>query len=735
MPAHCPSILARVGAPGAALLLASLLAAACSGDAARTSNAGDAGQVLSDTGTPDAPDAGTPGVSDGDTPGEEPLVEGAVVLNEVGCRQGDFVELYNPSAASVDLTGWRIGETPDPSAAHALAPGVLLPGQWHLVRQVAEDPVGFSFGIRCGQDSVYLFDASGQLKDTLEVTQTFSSAATHGRLPDGGAWDQTTPTPGGPNAPFAVEGPDAWFQHAEVRRLEVTIPQSSLDKLAQEPRKWTRASLALPAEGIAPLEIGIRLKGQWGSFRTLDGKAAFRVDLNCYVDGQTLYGLDELTLNNMVQDPSKLREFAAYHLFGAMGVPAPRVTWVALTVNGEDFGLYLSVEGYDAQMLARWFPSTGHLYEGAYGQDLFLGDIPALDVDEGDSADLSDITSLAELLERTPIEQVYQQTQDRVDWPVVTAFLATEVWIGHWDGYGPTRNNYHFHFDRAGRLTVLPWGADQSFGWGWPIHEGSGLLLQACRADAACAANYYAELARVARLAAETGLSGLIAERAGALRAHVERDPRLEHDLGAFDATVQATRDFLEGRTAELATELACLSGPNADPDGDGALCAMDCAPNDASIRPGATDICGDGIDQDCNGWADDDLSCPDCQPIALATGNYLICPTPRTFADARAHCEAQGARLVQIDSDQENALVYGAAMAMRDQWWWLGLWDAPDEGRFEWLDGTPLGWSMWAPGEPNDSGGVEDCVHFFGTPEWNDIDCEVAMGVLCELP
>jgi spore coat protein CotH len=56
------------------------------------------------------------------------------------------------------------------------------------------------------------------------------------------------------------------------------------------------------------------------------------------------FGLDRLTLNNMVQDPTMVHEALGYQVYEAAGVRVPRTGYVRLTVNGQPYGLYLNLE-------------------------------------------------------------------------------------------------------------------------------------------------------------------------------------------------------------------------------------------------------------------------------------------------------------------------------------------------------------------------------------------------------
>jgi len=72
---------------------------------------------------------------------------------------------------------------------------------------------------------------------------------------------------------------------------------------------------------------------------------------------------------------------------------------------------------------------------------------------------------------------------------------------------------------------------------------------------------------------------------------------------------------------------------------------------------------------------------------------------------------------LVSIHNDQEQTLVNNAFGGG-----WIGLNDVANEGAFVWSDGSPVDYTRWRSGEPNNVGeGGEDWGQFEGG-QWNDL-------------
>ena len=94
--------------------------------------------------------------------------------------------------------------------------------------------------------------------------------------------------------------------------------------------------------------VGIRAKGNTSLSMVSqyeNDRYSFKIEFDHYDNGRTYYGLDKLSLNNIIQDHTYMKDFLSYQMMGYFGVNAPLCSYVSITVNGEEWGLYLAVEG------------------------------------------------------------------------------------------------------------------------------------------------------------------------------------------------------------------------------------------------------------------------------------------------------------------------------------------------------------------------------------------------------
>lgn len=91
---------------------------------------------------------------------------------------------------------------------------------------------------------------------------------------------------------------------------------------------------------------------------------SFKIEFDHYDSSKTYYGLDKLCLNNIIQDNTYMKDYLTYQMMEEMGVASPLCSYVYITVNGEDWGLYLAVEAVEDSFLKRNFGSDyGELYK------------------------------------------------------------------------------------------------------------------------------------------------------------------------------------------------------------------------------------------------------------------------------------------------------------------------------------------------------------------------------------
>ena len=120
-------------------------------------------------------------------------------------------------------------------------------------------------------------------------------------------------------------------------------------------------------DGEAYKNVAIRGKGNT-SLSTVSSmnsdRYSFKVEFDHYDSALTYHGLDKLSLNNLIQDSTMMKDYLTYTMMNAFGVHSSLCSFVYITVNGEDWGLYLAVEGVEDSFLERNYGSDyGELYK------------------------------------------------------------------------------------------------------------------------------------------------------------------------------------------------------------------------------------------------------------------------------------------------------------------------------------------------------------------------------------
>ncbi|MFH1463284.1 MAG: CotH kinase family protein [Pseudomonadota bacterium] len=357
---------------------------------------------------------------------------------------------------------------------------------------------------------------------------------------------------------------DWLFQLDQVHEVALTIPAEGIAALGVAPFEYVAADISV--DGRAFPQVGVRIKGRLGSLRDLTAKAALKVDFNRYDPAQTLDGLEKLNLNNMVQDTAQVHEVLAYEVYRLAGVPAPRVGYGWVTVNGEVFGLYTLVEAYDDVFLDGWYQeSHGNLYDGDYvwygGSSYtkldFAGSVQDLFVlDEGEDVGHADIHAVTDALSQGPTG-FWDRMSGVLDLDEALAMWAGDTWVGHYDSYSFNQNNFRVYFDPAdGRADLFPWDPDWSFYSGTPITTPSGLVSATCRRDTACYNTYLQVLLGLCGTVEASDLQDRLATAAALITPFVEADPRKEHGPAEVAASQRAAQAWIQGRHAELSAAL-----------------------------------------------------------------------------------------------------------------------------------------------------------------------------------
>ena len=155
------------------------------------------------------------------------------------------------------------------------------------------------------------------------------------------------------------------FDDSYVHSIDIEIDDwdSFLETATSE--EYTAVNVTIDGEKIK--NVALRAKGntslstvsQLGSERY-----SLKIEFDRYQDSTNYHGLDKLCLNNLIQDYTMMKDYIAYKLMNEFGAASPLVSYVYVTINGEDWGLFLAVEAVEDSFLERNYGTNyGDLYK------------------------------------------------------------------------------------------------------------------------------------------------------------------------------------------------------------------------------------------------------------------------------------------------------------------------------------------------------------------------------------
>ena len=229
-------------------------------------------------------------------------------------------------------------------------------------------------------------------------------------------------------ASTVMEYENTLFDNSRVHTIDIIM--DDWDEFTENARSEEYYNCSVVIDDEAFKNVAIRGKGNTSLSSVDNGRYSYKIEFDHYDNTNTYYGLDKLCLNNIIQDNTYMKDYLTYTMMNDMGVASPLCSYVYITVNGEDWGLYLAVEGVEESFLQRNYGKDyGELYKpdsmsmgGGRGNgndfdiDAFMGDFNSMNnlpeiTTETETTEATTETTTEEATTQLPEESTTQETE------------------------------------------------------------------------------------------------------------------------------------------------------------------------------------------------------------------------------------------------------------------------------------------------------------------------------------
>lgn len=314
------------------------------------------------------------------------------------------------------------------------------------------------------------------------------------------------------------------FDRFQVMEVEITVSEEDWADMLANPLAEEYKRCDVTVNGTVYTDAAIRTKGNTSLTQVASSDSdrySFKIEFDHYDKNKSMDGLDKLVLNNLFCDAAYMKEYIAYDIFRFIGVETPYYAFADITVNGEEAGCYLALEAMEDSFVSRVYGGEGQLYKpestmtgggpagfGAEGGEKppeeWDGEMPGgmeapdgmghgrmgglggrnggfgagagsdlvyTDDDRDSYSDIFDNASFdtTEEDEQRVIKALQklntgEELERYLDVDACLRYFAAQTFIVNLDSYYSNLKHNYYLYENGGRLTILPWDLNLSFG-------------------------------------------------------------------------------------------------------------------------------------------------------------------------------------------------------------------------------------------------------------------------------
>lgn len=281
------------------------------------------------------------------------------------------------------------------------------------------------------------------------------------------------------------------FDQTLVHTIDIVMDdwEGFVDSCTEE--EYTACSLVIDSEAYK--NVAIRAKGNTSMTQVKNygnDRYSLKIEFDHYDPSNSYYGLDKLCLNNIIQDNTYVKDYICYQMMRANNVSAPLCSFVYIRVNGEDFGLYLAVEGIEEAFLERNYGSDyGNLYKpdsAEPGSGMNQSDLLLEYTDDqyssyqnifsnsvvGGATDADKDRLIASLKQLNTCENL----ESTVDIRQVIQYFVVHNFVCNFDSYTGNMIHNYYLYEKEGKMSMIPWDYNLAFGGFQGAQDGSALV-------------------------------------------------------------------------------------------------------------------------------------------------------------------------------------------------------------------------------------------------------------------